>query len=262
MTTIVGPLPNQISDGQVADAVPVMNNFNWLLNQVNANGAPNNVNFPLPALGSLLNFQQFTAVGTSTYTATTGANSVIVIVIGGGGAGGGAPGTGVGQVSAGAGGGSGSAVISRFLSGFNGATVTVGAGGANASGASGNFGTPSVFACVAGNLNAQGGQGGTVSGPSSAASVQGASSGTPLGGNLLTLLGRPGGWTSIVPGSFSVGNGGSSLLGTGGQGFASANGGAGNGYGGGGGGTVNGASASALGGGGGSNGVVWVFEFA
>ena len=31
------PLPNQIADGQVADAVPLMANFNYIANQVNAN---------------------------------------------------------------------------------------------------------------------------------------------------------------------------------------------------------------------------------
>ena len=34
---IVGPLPNNIVDGQTIDAVPVMANFNWLASQVNAN---------------------------------------------------------------------------------------------------------------------------------------------------------------------------------------------------------------------------------
>jgi hypothetical protein len=34
---IVGPLPNNIIDGTLIDAVPVMGNFNWIVNQVNAN---------------------------------------------------------------------------------------------------------------------------------------------------------------------------------------------------------------------------------
>lgn len=34
---IVGPLPNQIKNGQIIDAVPVMNDFNWLKDQVNTN---------------------------------------------------------------------------------------------------------------------------------------------------------------------------------------------------------------------------------
>lgn len=36
-SVIVGPLPNNIANGQVEDAVPVMANLNWIINQVNAN---------------------------------------------------------------------------------------------------------------------------------------------------------------------------------------------------------------------------------
>lgn len=36
---IVGALPNNIQNGQVEDAVPVMANYNWIVNQVNANAA-------------------------------------------------------------------------------------------------------------------------------------------------------------------------------------------------------------------------------
>ena len=36
---IVGSLPNNIQDGQIADAVPVMANFQWIIDQVNANAA-------------------------------------------------------------------------------------------------------------------------------------------------------------------------------------------------------------------------------
>ena len=38
--SIVGTLPNNIQDGQAVDAVPVMGNYNWIVNQVNANAAP------------------------------------------------------------------------------------------------------------------------------------------------------------------------------------------------------------------------------
>lgn len=37
---IVGPLPNNIIDGTIIDAVPVMANYNWIVNQVNANVPP------------------------------------------------------------------------------------------------------------------------------------------------------------------------------------------------------------------------------
>lgn len=37
---IIGPLPNNIVDGDPVDAVPVMNDFNWIVSQVNANVPP------------------------------------------------------------------------------------------------------------------------------------------------------------------------------------------------------------------------------
>lgn len=40
LPVIVGTIPNNIQNGQVEDAVPVMANFNWIINQVNANAAP------------------------------------------------------------------------------------------------------------------------------------------------------------------------------------------------------------------------------
>src|ERR1700690_3846897 len=40
---IIGPLPNNIVDGTIIDAVPVKANFNWIVTQVNANAAAGNV---------------------------------------------------------------------------------------------------------------------------------------------------------------------------------------------------------------------------
>ncbi|MGH3967669.1 MAG: hypothetical protein ACRDTV_06010 [Mycobacterium sp.] len=37
---IIGSLPNNIMDGDPVDAVPVMNDFNWIVSQVNANVPP------------------------------------------------------------------------------------------------------------------------------------------------------------------------------------------------------------------------------
>jgi hypothetical protein len=37
---IIGGLPVTLADGQIADAVPVMANFNWIVSQVNANALP------------------------------------------------------------------------------------------------------------------------------------------------------------------------------------------------------------------------------
>lgn len=56
---IIGALPNNIVDGTIIDAVPVMNNFNWIVSQVNANAAAGNI---LNAL-SIPTFVQPGAVG-------------------------------------------------------------------------------------------------------------------------------------------------------------------------------------------------------
>ena len=37
---IVGPIPNNLTNGTTIDAVPVMANYNWIMNQVNTNAAP------------------------------------------------------------------------------------------------------------------------------------------------------------------------------------------------------------------------------
>src|SRR5579859_5311212 len=48
---IVGPVPNNIVDGTIIDAVPVMANYNWIISQVNANVPP-----LIPAFTSLTAF--------------------------------------------------------------------------------------------------------------------------------------------------------------------------------------------------------------
>jgi hypothetical protein len=87
---IIGPLPVQLLDGQIADAVPVMANFNWIVSQVNANasGTPasltdiqvtntaspsltNNVNYPIGQGGTVVKdtLGEFSTV-TGIFTAT------------------------------------------------------------------------------------------------------------------------------------------------------------------------------------------------
>lgn len=93
---------------------------------------------PLYSAGRLIGTQYFASPGTSTYTPTTGTNYVIVEVWGGGGSGG-SPG------SPGAGGGY---CLKKITSAFSGVTVTVGAGGASATGAGGNGGGTSSFGSI------------------------------------------------------------------------------------------------------------------
>ena len=55
---IIGPLPNILQDGTVADAVPVMADFNWIVSQVNANA----VGTPTLTAYALLNSPTFTGI--------------------------------------------------------------------------------------------------------------------------------------------------------------------------------------------------------
>jgi hypothetical protein len=56
---IIGTLPNTISNGQAVDATPVMADFNFIVNQVNANGVQ--VGTLAAPSGTRLVFQQATA---------------------------------------------------------------------------------------------------------------------------------------------------------------------------------------------------------
>ena len=58
---IIGTLPNTISDGQLADAVPVMADFTWIVNQVNANAAMDNAVLHLDGSESITGIKTFSA---------------------------------------------------------------------------------------------------------------------------------------------------------------------------------------------------------
>lgn len=207
--------------------------------------------------GRLLNVQTFTANGT--YTPTPGTASVVVEAVGGGGAGGGAAITAAAQVSAGSGGGSGSYTRGRFIAPGSQA-VTVGAGGAGVSGASGNFGLVSSFGAL---LTSPGGFGGNTSPAGGLARAGGgAGGGTGTGGNIVLSTGNTGDTLyNIQPFGFGS-NGATSIFGSGGTGGAVANGGNASGFGSGGGGAANDASiGTAKTGGNGSNGIVIIYEY-
>lgn len=53
---IIGTLPNNIQNGQLADAVPVMADFNFIVNQVNANATP--IGTLTAPTGTTMAFQQ------------------------------------------------------------------------------------------------------------------------------------------------------------------------------------------------------------
>lgn len=207
--------------------------------------------------GTLIGVRVFTS--STTYTPTAGTNSVIVSIQGAGGAGGGSVATGASQFSCGAGGSGGGYIMHRMITGFSGATITIGAGGAGASGATGGNGGASSFA----GITANGGSGGAISAAGSSCAIAPTAIGSASGGNILNIGGNPGGFSFGVSGTPALfaGQGGASILGGGGLGPVGGTGGAATGYGAGGGGTANAASAAAQTGGAGGAGVVIVWEY-
>ncbi|MEM5405812.1 hypothetical protein [Paraburkholderia unamae] len=208
--------------------------------------------------GRLINVQTFTA--TATYTPTTGTAAVIVDCTSGGGAGGGSAVTSTGQISLGAGGQAGGRAMSYLTSGFNGVTVTIGAGGTGVSGAAGNSGGTTSFGAL---ISIPGGSGGNFAPAVSTATIAIplAPAAAPTGGNIFNTRGALGQMGVAVSATIGVGGGGASgPYGSGGQtavgsaGFAAA------GLGAGGGGAEQGASAAATAGGNGTGGVCIVDE--
>jgi hypothetical protein len=253
---IIGTLPNNIQDGQVADAVPVMADFNFIVNQVNANAQPLNT----PQAGTLLNIQVSQVSGT--YTATVGTNSVIVVLVGGGGAGGGSTATNAGQISVGAGGNSGAMAIGRLVSGFSGQSYTIGAGGTPTTGGGGGNGGASTFL----TLTAPGGAGGNLSSAvvtSSTAAASPTGTGSNATGGFLGTGPALGGTSLFVQNQAAlVGVGGDSPLGGGGgNGVFQGLGGNGRTAGAGGGGCANGPSQGSIAGGAGFAGIIIFYEY-
>jgi hypothetical protein len=222
-----------------------------------AQGSSANPIFGYPT-GSLLNVRTFTS--STTYTPTTGTNSIIVYVLGGGGAGGGAATTASTTVSTGGGGAAGALAISRLTTGFSGATITIGTGGTGSAGATGGVGGNTVFGSITANGGGAGGAGTVGTGSSASGGI----GGTTSTGNLFNTQGTSGfyGWANNS-GLVFGGIGASSQFGAGGGYAYEATGGVGSGYGSGGGGAANSISEStAYAGGAGTAGIVIVYEYA
>jgi len=140
--------------------------------------------------GRLIGVRVFSTAGSSVYTPTTGTKSVVVEAVGAGGGSGGAPATNASQSGLSAPGSNGAYAKARYLSGFSGVTVTVGAGG-SAGGpttAGGNGGTTSFGAL----LSCPGGRGagtGVLVGATPVISLGGSGSGSPTGSGILQAIG-------------------------------------------------------------------------
>lgn len=159
------------------------------------------------------------ATASSTFTAQALTTAVYVELLGGGGSGGSAQATTTGQYAAGSGGGGGGGCKKWISSGFNGVTVTVGAGGATTSpGSAGNTGGSSSFGSI---CSATGGAGGSLG--TAATGGQGlvgqAGGGQGANGDS-NLQGSPGGAASYNASSITSGLGGASCFGGGGAPFS------------------------------------------
>jgi hypothetical protein len=74
---IIGTLPNTISNGQAVDATPVMADFNYIVNQVNANATPLGT-LTAPTGTAMLFQQNFAPLG---WTAQTSTNDAAIRVM-------------------------------------------------------------------------------------------------------------------------------------------------------------------------------------
>ncbi len=211
--------------------------------------------------GGLIGYRVISA--SATYTPTPGTASVEVIAIGAGGGGGGTAVMPGGSFAAGGGGGAGSVAVSYLTSGFSGAAIVIGAGGAGGVGVAGSAGAATTFG---GSISAGGGNGGAYGVPTAGPSVQnGGTGGSPSGGDRYQTLG--GGGTpaiAITNGNMVAGAGGSNAYGAGGSAIATNTGSGrdGAGPGGGGGGAVGQSGAGAQTGGSGAAGLVIIREYA
>lgn len=212
--------------------------------------------------GRLLNIQVITS--TQTYTATTGTQFVDVVLVGGGASGGGSPNPSAGWASAGGGGGAGGTVRKRITTGFNGVTVTIGAGGTAPSvGVAGNNGGNSSFGAI---MTAGGGIGGGLGTQYNTPQVcsTAAAGGSATGGdiNIAGGSGTSGTIFSTTSTSNLSGIGGASMFGFGGgQVGGTTSGGTGTGYGSGGGGGASVNAGGATQGGVGKAGICIIYEY-
>ena len=166
----------------------------------------------------------------ATYTPVTGTRAIFVECVGGGGAGGGANGT-TTTAAMGSGGGSGG-YASKWITGTIKASYTtvVGAGGTGVAGASGNAGGATTFDSPS-VCTANGGSGGQLLGSGTSNIIQqGGPGATASGVGDMSSGGAPGDIAIRISATAGCsGNGGSSALGGGGYGLASATSGANNG---------------------------------
>lgn len=77
MAIVTLPLPQQLVNGTTADAGPVMQNFNALASNVNANAAKNGVNSDITSLTALISIPSGLAITGATISGSTFTNGTI-----------------------------------------------------------------------------------------------------------------------------------------------------------------------------------------
>ena len=206
----------------------------------------------------------FATPGTFTYTPSAGTRAVLLEVQGAGGGGGGSAGTSSSQVSLGISGGAGAYARKWITSGFSGATVIVGPGGAGGGlGSNGGPGNTSSFGALVSCTGGGGGFGGVTQAIATAGNTTTAGGGSAGGGDINVAGQCSQASISFGSGSAMAGVAGSCMYGTSPIAFGvSTNGAAGNGFGAGGTAGVSLASSSDHTGGAGAGGLVVVWEYA
>lgn len=215
------------------------------------------------ASGLLIGIKTFTASGT--YTATAETKSIIVEAVGGGGSGGACPATSSAQAAAGSGGGSGAYAKARFTTGFSGAAVTVGQGGAAPAAGSnnGNMGGTTSFGSLLSCPGGTYGYTGTVASSAGLSASNGGNGPVPTGANIVGFGGEAGANGVTLNGTFALaGKGGDNPLGIGGHYPTGGGARSGSGYGSGSSGVNANYSSAASAGLAGQPGIVIVYEYA
>ncbi|UXJ52102.1 phage tail protein [Pseudomonas citronellolis] len=165
--------------------------------------------------GRLLGVRTFTS--NSIYTPTPGTKWIIAEGCGGGGSGGAAGATASGQAAAGSGGGAGAYGKGTFVSGFSGANIVIGVGGAAPTMGNGSPGGMTSFGEL---MSFPGGSSGGAGQPSAGIGVSSSNGGNspgPVGANIIGMAGRGGDNGLVFSGAASAGAGASCLLGVGGH---------------------------------------------
>lgn len=168
-----------------------------------------------------VNIKTYTAAGVHTWTKPEGLVAALVLQTGGGGEGGAADATAAALVHCAGGGGAGGTTLTLFSAEDlrNQETVTVGAGGTTSTGFPGQSGTATIFTSLLGDVSAGGGAGGVGVNAGAHAIANGGAGGTNSGPHSVSFPGQYGhvGSADVAMPYVAGGHGAGSVWGGGGQ---------------------------------------------